>query len=171
MHCKRFYHVFSKQNVLKFLGMIMFMPYKYNRRLQEVDRICFPDFKTWKSKEHSITNVFQQIDKAISIMHAHACVCVCVCQPARFSHMEDYKHKVESTCVGMRSQEHTHTHTTEAFTVMPRPVVCNSRILRSRKDCGKFELHKHFYLLYRWEHFKNKEKIVYTFSFCITVMY
>ena len=78
--------------------------------------------------------------------------------------MENYKHKGEERTRG-------HTHTPEACTVMPKPVVCNSRVLRSWKDCGKFEIHKHFYLFYRWKHFKNKEKIDYKFSFCVTVMY
>jgi hypothetical protein len=52
-----------------------------------VARICFTDFKTWKSKEHSITNEFQQTEKSYqhnarahthTHTHTHTRVCVCV---------------------------------------------------------------------------------------------
>jgi len=94
----------------------------------------------------------------------HVCVCVCVSTSKLFHTWKIISIWGRSTCAHARSQ--THTHTPEPCTVTPRPVSCNSRVLRSRKDCGKFEVHKHFYLLYRWQHFKNKEKIVYTFFLC-----
>jgi hypothetical protein len=75
--------------------------------------------------------------------------------------MGDYEHK---------GKENTHTHP-EARTVMSKAVACKPRVLGSWKDCGKFEIHKNFYLLYRRQHFKNKAKISYTFSSCVTVMY
>jgi len=113
-----------KKTVSKFLGKISTLCsccLNTTIRLTEVARICFTDFKTWKSKEHSITNEFQQTEKSYqhnacthTRIRTRACVCVCVCvcvNHQAFLHMGDYKHN---------GKDKTQTHT-------PRGMYCNAK--------------------------------------------
>jgi len=75
---------------------------------------------------------FSKQKKAISITHAHTrayarvhvCVCVCAC----VSTIKLFYTWGIINIMGRTKHKHTHP---EACTVMPRPVVCNSRVLRS----------------------------------------